>query len=748
MKQKLDTSLQELLSSLPGGLLEQARERILSACNFALAAHNDQVRETGEQYIEHDLAVAQIMAPLDVDTDTLIACLLHDILLPHTEITAADVEQRFGREVASLVTGLNNLQDYAQRTKYAKHSNGDVDKSALEVIRQAILSIIEGDIRIILIRLADSLQDLRKASLMQKDQQIRIATEAMHIYAPLANRLGIWHLKWELEDLAFRFLDPVNYKKIAQKLAERRDERTRKVDAAAVKLQKSILDTGLRSEVTGRSKHIYSIYRKMQRKDIGFEQINDIQALRVILYPSDPASYAEKSLNEKAVEDRSLCYQVLGIVHGLWQPIQGEFDDYIATPKPNGYRSLHTAVVDTETGQNLEVQIRSLRMHEEAEKGVAAHWAYKESGTKVSASTQRRIQNLRELLTTLQETEDDAAGREILETEVLAERIYAFTPNGDVVELPGGSTPIDFAYQIHTSVGHRCRGARVNGKMCSLDQKLNSGDRVEIITAKREGPSRDWMNASLGYTGSARTRSKVRQWFRTQERGKNIQQGREVVERELKRLGLGDSYTVDEIAAALKYDDVKEFLARVGFGDIQSAQISGALMLMQKSLKPDDEELIPLLAPKRPTSQGLTVLGASGLPIKMAGCCNPIPPEPIVGYITRGHGITIHSQNCQQLAAITDRERIINEVDWGQEADTYPIPIVVEAYRRPHLVDDMANILRGQQIMSPKTKTMTNDSILTVYLEAEVTSLEQLNWLLKKFEALPNVIEARRQRWS
>jgi GTP pyrophosphokinase len=271
---------------------------------------------------------------------------------------------------------------------------------------------------------------------------------------------------------------------------------------------------------------------------------------------------------------------------------------------------------------------------------------------------------------------------------------------------------------------------------------------VEIITAKRGGPSRDWMNESLGYTGSARTRSKVRQWFRKQERGKNIQQGREVVERELKRLGLGDTYTVDEIAAALKYDDVKEFLARVGFGDIQSSQISGALMLMQKSLKPDDEELLPLLLPKRPKSQGLTVLGTSGLPIKMAGCCNPIPPEPIVGYITRGHGITIHRQNCKQLDAITDRERIVHEVDWGQEADTYPIPIVVEAYRRPNLVDDMAGILRGQQIMAPKTKTVTSDSILTVYLEAEVTSIEQLNWLLKKFEALPNVIEARRQHWS
>ncbi len=745
---KIETGLQQLFGALPDDMSDNARERVLLAYEFALKAHNNQLRESGERYIDHDLAIAQIMAPLDVDVDTLIACLLHDVLMSHTGVADEDVEDQFGSEVASLVGGLNNLHVYAENTRSSQQDNGDLGKRSLEVIRQAILSIIEGDIRIILVRLADCLEDLRKASNLPQEQRLQIAGEAMHIYAPLANRLGIWHLKWELEDLAFRYLDPVNYRKIAQKLTVRRTERTEKVEIAATKLQNAIVEMGLSAEVTGRSKHIYSIFRKMRRKDLDFEQINDIQALRVILHPRDPESYAKKNLKEKADEDRSLCYQALGIVHSLWQPIQGEFDDYIATPKPNGYRSLHTAVVDPDTGQKLEVQIRSLRMHEEAEKGVAAHWAYKESGTKVSASTQRRIQNLRELLTTLQETEDETSSREILESEVLAERIYAFTPDGDVVELPGNATPIDFAYQIHTSVGHRCRGARVNGKMCSLDHKLQSGDRVEIITAKRGGPSRDWMNESLGYTGSARTRSKVRQWFRKQERGKNIQQGREVVERELKRLGLSDTYTVDEIAAALKYDDVKEFLARVGFGDIQSSQISGALMLMQKSLKPDDEELLPLLLPKRPKSQGLTVLGTSGLPTKMAGCCNPIPPEPIVGYITRGHGITIHRQNCKQLDAITDRERIVREVDWGQETDTYPIPVVVEAYRRPNLVDDMASILRGQQIMAPKTKTVTTDSILTVYLEAEVNSIEQLNWLLKKFEALPNVIEARRQHWS
>jgi GTP pyrophosphokinase len=749
MTRPAHSTLKDLLQALPGGKEGKGARELNKAYQFAYGAHQERLRESGERFIDHDLAVAQIIFTLDVDLDTLIATLLHDILLAHTGVTSERLEQEFGAEITALVVGLMNLEAYVERRKGSAESGGEVSKRTLEVIRQAILSIIEGDIRIILIRMCDCLQDLRRAAHFSQERQLEIASEAMHIYAPLANRLGIWQLKWEMEDLSFRYLDPVNYRKIAQSLAERRTERARKIEDAAQRLQARIDEMGLVAEVTGRPKHMYSIYRKMENKNLEFDEIYDLQALRVIIYPSDPQEYVQKSQKEKAELDRSVCYQVLGAVHGLWQPVPREFDDYIATPKPNGYRSLHTAVLDTAAGQKLEVQIRTDRMHEEAEKGIAAHWAYKEGGGKVSASVQRRIQSLRDLLTTLQESDSEAAGSELVESEVLAERIYAFTPTGDVIEMPAGSTPIDFAYQIHTAVGHRCRGARVNGKMVSLDYKIIAGDRVEIITAKRGGPSRDWMNASLGYTGSARTRSKIRQWFREQERGLNIQQGREVVERELKRLGLGDTYTIEDIATALKYDDVRDFLARAGFGDIQSTQISGALMLMQKSLKPDDEEMLPLLLPERPEKpKGLTVLGVSGLPTKMAGCCNPIPPEPIVGFITRGHGVTIHRQDCKQLEAIKDRERIIKEVDWGIDTETYPIPIVVTAFRRANLIDEMSSILRGQRINAPKTKTVTTESQLMVYLVAEVNSLEQLNWLLHKFEGLPNVIEARRQRWS
>ncbi|MBP6472881.1 MAG: bifunctional (p)ppGpp synthetase/guanosine-3',5'-bis(diphosphate) 3'-pyrophosphohydrolase [Chloroflexi bacterium] len=746
MTQLAITTLTELLDSLPEGMQKKAADPITRAYNFAQEAHSGERRQSGELYVDHDLFVAQVLIKLGVDTPTIVAGLLHDSLYAHTSKKEEDLRRAFGDETTGLVLGLNKLYAYAEQQNYKKYQSEDSNSAKLEAIRRAILTIIEGDIRVILIRMVDCLEDLRKASELDRVQQLAIATEAMNIYAPLANRLGVWQLKWELEDLAFRFLEPEKYREIAGMLAERRVGRAERIEQARERLEVKLAEMGLKAMVTGRPKHIYSIARKMDRKQVDFEQIFDVHALRVILEPSDKAAYALKSGKEKDEEDRILCYQVLGAVHSLWQPIPREFDDYIASPKANGYKSLHTAVIDNRSGQTLEVQIRTTRMHEEAEKGIAAHWAYKEDGARVTASVQKRIQNLRELLVTLREVGDSASDSEIFETEFLAERIYAFTPRGDVVDLPIGSTPIDFAYQIHTEVGHRCRGARVDGKMVSLDYKLKSGQRVEILTSKRGGPSRDWMNASLGYTGSARTRSKVRQWFRAQEREQNIEQGREVVERELKRLGLSDVYSVPDIAEALKYDDVDSFLARVGFGDIQSTQISGAIAILKQQLQPDDE-LRPLLQDPRSKPKGLTVRGLSGLYTKMAGCCNPIPPEKIVGYITRGQGVTIHRLDCKQVEAITEKERLI-EVDWGGEEERFPIPIVVKAYRRPGLVDEMSSILRGQQITAPKTKTITNGSILTVNLVAEVTSLEQLNWLLQKFENLPNVIEAHRQRWT
>ncbi|MBK7894185.1 MAG: bifunctional (p)ppGpp synthetase/guanosine-3',5'-bis(diphosphate) 3'-pyrophosphohydrolase [Candidatus Promineifilaceae bacterium] len=735
-------SITELLNSLPNG---QTAEQVRRAYEFAKSSHNGRQRESGELYIEHDLGVTQTMSQLGVDPPTLVASMLHDSLLPHTGQTVASIRKYFGEEPAALIEGLEHLYAYASEAQYQRHRDPEADRKTLEGVRRAVLAIIEGDIRVILIRMADCLQDLRKASNLPLEQRRIIANEAMNIYAPLANRLGIWQLKWELEDLAFRYLQPEKYKEIASQLAARRAERMENIEEAVKKLERAIRDSGLRGSVSGRSKHIYSIYRKMVRKQLDFDNIFDIQALRVILEPNNKEAYEQKSSKEKEEEDRHLCYQALGLVHSLWQPIPREFDDYIAAPKANGYQSLHTAVIDTNTGENLEVQIRTRRMHDEAERGVAAHWAYKEEGGRVASSVKKRIDNLRELLASLQDDSREDDDDDLLENEILADRIYLFTPKGDVIDLPAGSTPIDFAYAIHTEVGHRCRGARVNGKMVSLDYLLKSGERVSILTTNRGGPSRDWMNGSLGYTGSARTRSKIRQWFRNQEREQNILQGREVVERELRRLGLADTYTVSDIALSLKFDDEEQFLAKVGFGDIQSRQLSGAIALMEKTLHPDDE-LRPLLLQAPPKKQGLTINGVSGLHTRMAKCCQPIPPEPITGFITRGQGVTIHRADCKQIENTSEPERLI-AVEWGDDSAVYPIPIVLKAYRRPNIIEEIVAILRGQRINTPKTKTTSVGNIMTISLMVEVNSLEQLNWLLQKLESLPNVIEAHRQRW-
>lgn len=717
---KRDTiTISQLLNNVPGGRHSEAARRIMQSYEFARRAHNGRQRESGEYYIEHDIAVAHTVSHVISDLSSITAGLLHDTLLPHTGTTETSLYNKFGQEVTALVTGLAKLTPYTEL-------KGDRRESTVEAMRHAILAIVERDVRIILIAMADCLQDLRKAKHLDRAKQQNLAIGGMNIYAPLANRLGIWGLKWELEDLSFRYLEPERYSEIARFLSERREERSRSVRTAIHKLQERLQEAGIPATVTGRPKHIYSIYRKLQRKQVELASIYDLQAVRVILETGD----------------KNQCYQVLGIVHDLWQPVPQEFDDYIARPKQNGYQSLHTAVIDSKN-ETLEVQIRTRKMHEEAEKGVAAHWVYKE-GSRQSGIDQRQIEWLRQLLSSYQETANGDIDTELLATEVMAERIYVFTPKGDVIDLPLGATPIDFAYHIHTQVGHRCRGAKVNGKMTSLDYNLKSGDKVEIITSSRGGPSRDWMNESLGYAASARTRSRIRQWFREQEREQNIQQGREVVERELKRLGLADVYTIEDITQALHYDEVEEFLAKVGFGDIQSAQLGGAISAMQQKLKPDDE-LRPLLQ-SRPKAKGLTVTGVGGLHTKMARCCNPIPPESIRGYVTRGHGITVHRDDCKQLLAVTEKERLI-EVEWGVEEDAYAIPIVIKAYRRPGLMEDIANLLRGQRISLSKTKTATANSVATIYLVVEITSLDQLNWLLQKLENLPNVLEAHRQRW-
>ena len=753
MIQAIDNFLGELLKRWPGNkTTESDREKLRAALSLAARVHGERTRPTGESYLDHARAVAAGLNEMGVDdTDTIVAALLHDALLPHTGLSEALLAAEFGPAVANVIRSGKSLDDYARRASHNKAAadlglEAQQDRRTLEALRRALLSIIEGDIRIILIRMVDCLQDLRRADRLDRDAQRRLAWEALHIYAPIANRLGIWHLKWQLEDSAFRYLEPEGYREIALRLNEGRERRALKVKKAASRLRRRLSNLGLKADVTGRPKHMYSIYRKMARKELNFDQIYDIQALRVILEPPDKATYRTLSSKAKDDVDRDLCYQVLGAVHSLWQPIRGEFDDYIGSPKPNGYMSLHTAVID-ETGQKLEVQIRTQRMHEEAEHGVAAHWAYKEQDAKVTNSSQKRIQNLRELLATLQEAEEDLDGAPPLDLARLDERIHVFTPTDDVMDLPVGATPIDFAYQIHTELGHRCRGASVNGKMVTLDYKLKSGDKVKIIDTRRGGPNRDWMNPSLGYTGSARTRGKIRHWFRQQDRAQNILQGREVVEREIRRLNLAEPCTVEQVAEAMKFDNLDDFLSLVGFGDITPTQLAGAIATRGGQTKRTGLlDLQPLLNP--PGGQkGLTVRGVGGVHTRLAQCCTPVAPEPIIGYITRNQGITIHTQNCPQVAGITERERLI-DVEWGtEEKRAHPVPVVITAEPRDGLIEDLVNVLRGQQIAVPKTKLTNDDEMMRVYLLAEVTDLTQLNYLMTKLSNLPGVRDVRRQNW-
>lgn len=748
MIQTVVQSTTDLLPWLPAGIPDETARLLKKAVDFITAHHKEELRDFGDSYVQHDATVAHIISQLGLNDHTLVAALLHDVALDNSNgpQVMERLRNNFPPTVYELVMAYNHLYAYTEQDK----KRTDEPYSRATRMHRAILRMIDQDIKVIILSMADCLADLRRAPwLIDETKRLELATEARTIYAPLANRLGIWQLKWEMEDQAFRLLQPEQYRNIARKLDQSQASRQEKVQVNVQKLQSCLVEMGIKAKVIGRPKHIYSIYRKMERKHVDFEQVYDVQALRVIL-DTQIAEKTTKNLKQwelKQWEDkaRSMCYQVLGAVHSLWRPIPNEFDDYIATPKANGYRSLHTAVMD-EFGHHFEVQIRTDEMDRLAEFGVAAHWSYKEGGLTLSVSEVGLIERLRKSAKALNELAEGSEDPESMQQELLADRIYVFTPRGDVVDLPAGATPIDFAYQIHTAIGHRCRGAKINDKMVSLDYHLRSGEKVEIITASRGGPNRDWMNENLGFTRSARTRSKIRQWFRQQERDQNIAQGKEAVERELRRLNLNDVYTIEDIAKALHIEDIDLFLAKVGFGDIQTNQIGGAISALQQKLRPDDE-LRPLLQPQQKVTKQLTVQGIPGLYHKMAACCNPIPPEPIVGYITRGRGITIHRSDCKTLLMVSEKERLI-EVAWGQEEERYPIPVVIRAYRRPGLVEDVANTLKGRQITVSKTKTTTAENITTIALLVEVRDLGELNWLLERLDKLPNVLEVHRQRWK
>lgn len=697
-------------------------QAVQHAYEFALAAHEGQARASGESYIQHSLAVASILADLRLDAATIAAALLHDVA-EDTAITIDDLREEFGEEVTRLVDGVTKLDHIGKLTGM---SSRDLEEEQAENLRKVFLAMVD-DVRVVLIKLADRLHNMRTLGALPDYKRRRIAKETLEIFAPLANRLGIWQIKWELEDLSFRYLKPETYKEIAGLLDERSEDRMSWVTSVTEQISKHLEEEGIHADISGRPKHIYSIYRKMRRKEVEFDQIYDIRALRVLV----------NSLSE--------CYAALGVVHSLWKPIPREFDDFIATPKDNMYRSLHTAVFGPD-GKPLEVQIRTQEMHRTAEYGIAAHWRYKEQQTKRDVEFENKIAWLRQLMEWRQEVTDAREFVDSLKTDVFQDRAYVFTPKGHLIDLSAGSTPVDFAYHVHTEIGHRCRGARVNGRIVNLDYQLQNGDQVEIITAKRGGPSRDWLNPRLGYVQTSRARGKIRQWFRRQNREQNILLGRDILDRELKRLNL-ENEQYEHIASLFGYDKPDDLLAAIGYGDINSQQIATKVLVNERERS---QTAIPEAAPDRPPPtmaiSGINALGTSGLLTKLARCCNPLPGDPIVGYITRGQGITIHRQDCPNIVRTRDAERLIG-VDWGSaEQQAYPVMIVVKAFNRGGLLRDIAARVadEGIDLSSAHAVTGEKGNIATITATLEITSVAQLSSVLAMIERIPNVIEARR----
>jgi GTP pyrophosphokinase len=606
------------------------------------------------------------------------------------------------------------------------------DKSPLsahqaEALRKMLLAIVT-DPRLVLIKLAAQLHLLRENKDAPQPDRERIARETREIYAPLANRLGVWQLKWELEDLSFRYLDPENYKRVAGWLAAKRVDRERYIDDVIELITRELAKANVTAEVAGRPKHLFSIWRKMQRKALSFEQLYDIRAVRVIV-----ATVAD-------------CYAALGIVHSLWPYIPGEFDDYIATPKDNLYRSLHTAVIGPGK-QPLEIQIRTREMHEHAELGVAAHWKYKE-GSKANPAYEQKIVWLRQILEPSEredrETEDDFLER--VRSEIFEDRVYALSPRGEVIELPRGATPLDFAYHVHTDLGHRCRGAKVNGRMVPLTHQLANGDQVEIITSKQLNPSRDWLVPSLGYLASQRNRSKVRAWFRKQDEDQNRQQGRQILERELQHLAI-HSVTLDDLVAEFKLGSAAELYLAIGEGEITVAQVTGAI---QRRARPQE---LPSPVPRKPAiatkeTVGITIEGVGDLLSHFARCCGPVPPEAIGGYITIGRGVSIHRQDCTNFKHLETEspERVI-AVEWGASDQSFPVEVNVRAYDRRGLLRDITAVLADSKINihAMNTDTHDGDGIADMNLKITVKDLQELSRVLARIQGLSNVLSARRR---
>ncbi|MBA3929630.1 MAG: GTP diphosphokinase [Xanthomonas sp.] len=694
------------------------RRSLSEACGSAGAAAQEGMPDAMEVLAD----TLDTLTTLGADGDAVLAALLYG--LPALQPT-------LGAAAGKAVPGLADLLEgqVAAAQVWALHAE-QARSGSTEGLRRLLLAIVR-DLRVVTILLARQLARMRAAGALPDDARQALARLTRDIHAPLANRLGIWQLKWELEDLAFRYLQPQVYKQIATQLDEKRVGRERYIGAVTDALRDALAGHGVHAEVSGRPKHIYSIWRKMQRKQVGFDELYDLRAVRI------------------AVDDVAACYAALGIVHALWVPIPSEFDDYIARPKANDYRSLHTAVVGPE-GRTLEVQIRTHEMHAQAELGVAAHWKYKE-GKSGGDAFDRKIAWMRRLLDGAAEgAGGDKALAGELDAELVEDRVYALTPKGEVVDLPQAGTVLDFAYHVHTMVGHRTRGAKVNGRIVPLNHVLRSGDRVEIMTSKEPEPRRDWLLQANGFLASGRSRDKVRAWFHKLDRARNLQAGRELLDKELKRLGL---HHADLTGAAKKFhaDSVEDLYIQVALGDVGPHQVGRALHEEQRAAAEPDTVSLPVLRPPRrvakPGKSKFTVQGVGNLLVQLAKCCQPVPGEPIAGYLTRVRGVTVHRADCAAFArlAATSPQRVL-PVEWGQAGGGYEVDVQVTALDRKWLLKDITTLIAQEEANVLDINSQGNRASGRVHLRLrlKVADFGQLSTLLGKLDALPGVEDARR----
>ncbi|MGD9115958.1 MAG: bifunctional (p)ppGpp synthetase/guanosine-3',5'-bis(diphosphate) 3'-pyrophosphohydrolase [Dehalococcoidia bacterium] len=678
---------------------------------FAAGAHEGQVRKSGDPYIEHPLQVAFILAEQQFDASTLAAALLHDVP-ENCDISIDEIKERFGPEVAKLVDGTTKLG------KLSFHAPSGADRAAhAESLRKMLVAMAQ-DLRVVFIKLADRLHNMRTLKALSPEMQRSIAQETLEIYTPLAHRLGIWGLKWNLEDLSFRYLEPEKYRHVASLIAARRAQREEYIAKIIKVLEAELKRVGIKAEISGRPKHIYSIYQKMQRYEAmgkDFDDIYDLLALRILV---------------STVAD---CYNALGVIHSLWRPVPGEFDDFIANPKPNGYQALHTAVMSM-GNLPLEVQIRTRQMHHVAEYGIAAHWRYKEGEAK-DLHFEEKISWLRQLIEWHRELSGAEEFLESVKTDIFMDQVFVYTPKGEIIDLPKGATPLDFAYRVHTELGNRCIGAKANGKLVPLNYQLGNGDVVEIVASKGDkGPSRDWLNPHLNYTKTSHARTKIRQWFSRQERAENIERGREMLDKEMRHLGIRPTER-EELARMFNYDSLDDFLAAIGYGGVSTHQIA-----LKLSAEPPPPQVKPEVAPPKPPQSAVRVLGVGDLVTHLARCCHPVPGDKIIGYVTRSRGVTIHRKDCYNIVHEDEKERLIS-VDWEPTDALFPVNILVEAWDRVGLIRDITTIVAEEGLnITTMTSTPQDGRKVTQNFTLQARDLAQLSRLMTKIDGIRGVI--------